>query len=121
MVGVSNAVFHERIDAFEDVFPRTGDDLGHDLHEEFIAIARGAAIVGLEDQPAICGSENPPLIPIGVEVIAVGIGGAAVDERECWQILSFKLSWRTSLNLNPIKTFNVPESCCFCFIMRMLS
>ena len=37
---IGNAVFHQRVDAFENVLARAGDDLGNDLLQELVAIAR---------------------------------------------------------------------------------
>ena len=82
VAGVGDAVFDEGVDAFEDVFAGAGDDLGNDLGEEFVAVSGGAAVVGLEDEPSVGGGEGGPLIPVGFEVVAVGVGGATVDEGE---------------------------------------
>ena len=67
---------------------------GNDLHQELVAVAGGPAIVGLEDQPSVGGGEGGPLIPVGFEVVAVGIGGAAVNQREHGQMLCFEFSRR---------------------------
>ena len=67
---------------------------GNDLHEELVAVSGGTAVVGLEDQPSVGGGERGPLIPVGFEVIAVGIGGAAVNEREHRQVLGFEFARR---------------------------
>jgi len=80
--GVGDAIFDEGVDAFENVFAGAGDDDGNDLLEEFVAVSRRPAVVGLEDEPAVGGGEGGPLIPVGLEVVAVGVGGAAVDEGE---------------------------------------
>ena len=90
MIGIGDAVFHQRVDAFENIFAGARDDDGNDLHEEFVAVSGGTAIVGLEDQPAVGGGERGPLVPVGLEVVAVGVGGAAVDEGEHGQIPGFK-------------------------------
>ncbi len=67
---------------------------GNDLLEELVAVSGGAAVVGLEDQPAVGGGERGPLVPVGFEVIAVGVGGASVNEGEHGQMLGFEFAGR---------------------------
>ena len=62
--------------------------------EKFVAVSGGTAVVGLEDQPAVGGGERGPLVPVGLEVVAVGVGGPAVNEGEQGQMLFFKLARR---------------------------
>ena len=78
----------------ENVFAGTRDDLRNDLHEELVAVSGGAAVVGLEDEPSVGGGERGPLVPVGVEVVAVGVGGASVDEGEHGQMLGFEFARR---------------------------
>src|SRR5207302_804768 len=92
MVWIGDAIFHQRVDAFENVFAGTRHDLGNDLLEEFVAVSRRPAVVGLEDKPSVGGGERGPLIPVGGEVVAVGVGGASVDEGEEGQMLGW-LCW----------------------------
>src|SRR5258706_1694899 len=92
--GIGNAVFHQRVDAFENIFAGTRDDLGNNLFEKFVAVSGGAAVVGLEDQPSVGGGERGPLIPVCCEMVAIGVGGAAIDEGEQGQMLWLKFSWR---------------------------
>src|SRR6202167_442370 len=82
VVGVGDAVFDERVDAFEDVFAGAGDDLRNDLLEEFVAVSGGTAVVGTEDEPSVGGGEGGPIVPVGSEGVAVGVGGASVNQRE---------------------------------------
>src|SRR6266851_5792009 len=93
-IRISDAVFQQRVNAFENVLAGTRDDEGNDLHEELISVSAGTAVVGLEDEPSVSGGERSPLVPVGFEVVAVGIGGATMDEREHRQMLGFKLSRR---------------------------
>ena len=62
---------------------------GNDLLEELVAVSRRPAVVGLEYQPAVGGGERSPLVPVGLEVVAVGFGGTSVDEGEHGQMLRF--------------------------------
>src|ERR1700676_2413171 len=94
MIGVGDAVFHESVDAFENIFAGARDDDGNNLMEEFVAVSGGAAVVGLEDEPSVGGGERGPLIPVGFEVVAVGVGGASVNEGECRQMLCLKFAGR---------------------------
>ncbi len=87
-VGVGDAVFDEGVDAFENIFAGAGDDGGNDLLEEFVAVSGATAVVGLEDEPSVGGGEGGPFIPVGFEVVAVGVGGASVDEGEAWEDFS---------------------------------
>src|SRR5581483_86164 len=73
MVAIGDAIFHKRIDTFENVFAGTRNQLRNDSLNEVVAIAAGAAIVRLEDQPSLIGREPVPLIPVGLEVVAIGI------------------------------------------------
>ncbi len=94
MIGVGEAIFHEGVDAFENIFAGAGDDDGNDLLKEFVAVSGGATVVGLEDEPAVGGGERGPLIPVGFEVVAVGVGGATVNEGEHGQVFGTKFSGR---------------------------
>ena len=60
---------------------------GNDLHQELVAVSGRAAIVGLEDEPSVGGGQRGPFVPVGLEVVAVGIGGAAVNQGEHGQML----------------------------------
>src|SRR5262249_51913801 len=80
---------HEGVDAGENVFAGTRDELGNDLHEELVAVSGGAAVVGTEDEPSVSGGEGGPVVPVGGEVVAVGVDGASVDEGEHGQVLGF--------------------------------
>src|SRR6202042_2014816 len=77
VICVGDAVFHQRVNALQNVAARPGKDLGNDAESEFVAIADGASVVGLEDQPALCGGQSLPVVPVGGEVVAVGIGWSA--------------------------------------------
>src|ERR1700683_5855240 len=55
VVGIGCAVFHQSVDAFENIFAGTGDDLRNDLFKELVAVSRGAAVVGLEHQQSAGG------------------------------------------------------------------
>src|SRR5271163_2659923 len=94
MIGIGGAVFYQSVDAFENIFAGTRDDYRNDLCEELVAVSGGAAVVGLEDEPAVGGGERSPLVPVGSKVVAVGVGGAAVDEGEQGQMLRFKFAGR---------------------------
>src|SRR6201999_1113673 len=93
-VGVGDAVFHQRVDAGENVFAGARDELGNDLHEELVAVSGGAAVVGAEDEPSVGGGERGPVVPVGGEVVAVGVGGASVNEREHGQMLLLEFARR---------------------------
>src|SRR5271167_1024914 len=92
MIGVGDALFYQGVDAFENIFAGTRDDLRNDLLEEFVAVSRRSAVVGLEDQPAVGGGERFPLVPVGFKIVSVGFGGTAVDEGEQGQMFRFGLS-----------------------------
>src|ERR1700732_3981667 len=94
MVGVGDSIFHQRVDAFENIFAGTRDDDGNNLLEEFVAVSGGTAVIGLEDQPSIGGGERGPLIPVGFEVVAVGVGGTSVNESEHRQMLGLEFAGR---------------------------
>src|SRR4029077_17770197 len=81
-------------DAFENVLARARDDLRNNLREELVAVSGCATIVGLEDEPSVGGGGGGPLVPVGFEVIAIGVGGAAMDEGQHGQVLGFEFSWR---------------------------
>ncbi len=66
----------------------------NDLHQELVAVSGRAAVVGLEHQPAVGGGERGPLIPVGCEVVAVGVVGTSVNEGERGQMFGFKLARR---------------------------
>ena len=67
---------------------------GNDLHKELVAVSGGAAVVGAEDEPSVGGGERGPVVPVGGEVVAVGVGGASVDEREHGQMLLLEFARR---------------------------
>src|SRR5580658_7929264 len=94
MIGIGNAVFYQRVDAFENIFAGTRQDHRNDLFEELVAVSRGAAVVRLEDEPAVGGGERSPLVPVGSEVVAVGVGRTAVNEGEQGQMFRFKFAGR---------------------------
>src|ERR1700680_3681893 len=80
-IRIGDALFHQRVNPFENVLAGTRDDDGNNLHEELVSVSGGTAVIGLEDEPSVGGGERSPLVPIGFEVVAVGIGGGALDER----------------------------------------
>ena len=84
----------QRIDARQYVFARPGNNFRNNSERELISVTGRSAIVGLEHQPARGGGESVPLIPIGFEVIAIGILWATVDEHKHRQVFRFKLSRR---------------------------
>src|SRR5271156_244031 len=96
MIGIGCTVFHQRVDAFENVFAGARDDLGNDLFQELVAVSSGATVVGLEDQPAVGGGQRGPLVPVGFEVVAVSVGGAAVNEGEHGQALFLEFARRVN-------------------------
>ncbi len=91
---IGYAILHQRIDARQNVFSRARDDFGDNLHEKFVAVTSGTAIVGLEHKPAVGRGERGPLVPVGFEVVAVGIGRTAMDQRQKRQSFGFKLPRR---------------------------
>src|SRR5205807_2070678 len=94
VIGISNSIFDQGSDAFENVLAGAGDDFGHNLLEKLITVSAGTAVIRLKNQPTLGGGETVPLIPIGFEVIAVRVGGAAVNQDEHGQVLGLKLSRR---------------------------
>ena len=62
--------------------------------EEFVAVSRRPAVVGLEDQPAVGGGERGPLVPVGLEEVAVGVGGTSVNEGQHGQVFRFEFAGR---------------------------
>src|SRR6202030_1691262 len=56
-IRIGDAVFHQRVNPFENVLAGTRDDDGNDLHEELVPVSAGTAVVGLEDEPSVGGGE----------------------------------------------------------------
>ena len=92
MVRIGDPTLHKRVHTRQDVFSGTRDDFRNDAKKKFVAVPGGTAIVRLEDQPAIGGGQTIPLIPVSLEVVSVGIGGTAVDERQHGQMLGFEFA-----------------------------
>src|ERR1700680_2513466 len=63
-IRIGDAVFHQRVNAFENVLARTRDDDGNDLHEELISVSGGTAVVGLEEQTSAGGGQRSPMVPV---------------------------------------------------------
>jgi len=53
VIGIGDAVFQQRVDAFENVFAGTRDDDRNDLLEELVAVSSRPAVVRFEDEPAV--------------------------------------------------------------------
>src|ERR1700735_4887534 len=73
VIGIGDAVFHQGVDAFENIFAGTRDDDRNNLQEKLVAVSGGTAVVGAEHEPSISGGERGPLVPVGGEGIAIGV------------------------------------------------
>ena len=94
LVRIGNPVFHQRIDSGQYIFAGAGDNFRNDLQRELVSVAGRPAIVGLEHQPARGSGQSIPLIPIRLEMVAVGILRPTVNEHKQGQVLRFKFSRR---------------------------
>src|SRR5438552_6515312 len=74
VVGIGNAIFHQSVDAFQNVLARSRNDLRHDLHQELVTITCRAAVIRLEYQPTVGCGQGAPLIPVSFKAIAISVG-----------------------------------------------
>ena len=94
MVGIGDAVLHQGIDAGKDIQARSGNKMrGYSQHKR-VAIPARSAIVGPEDEPAIRRRQRRPLVPVGTEAVAVGVGRAAVNQCQHPQVFRALLAGR---------------------------
>src|SRR5215813_7099328 len=92
MIGIGDTIFHQRVYATKNVFAGTRHQFRNNCRRELIAVSGRSAIVRLKDKPAILRGKTVPLVPVGLEVIAVCILWTAVDQHQHRQILRFELS-----------------------------
>src|SRR5450432_12052 len=91
---IGTAVAHQRIDACQNVFSGTRDDLRHNLRQKLVAVPDRPAVVRLEHQPAIGGRQIRPLVPIGLKVISFNVARTTENEKQQGQTLGLELSRR---------------------------
>ena len=82
VIRVRIAVLHERVDAGQDVATRLRNKVRLNLQHEVVAISRRATIVGPKYEPAPVGRQRCPVVPVRAKTIAIGVGRAAMNQRE---------------------------------------
>ena len=94
VLGISDSIFHQGVHSFQNILARARDNLRNNLHQESVAVATGSPVIGFKDQPSLTSGQSIPLIPVRLEVIAIGSGRPAVNEHERRQVFRFEFSRR---------------------------